>query len=299
MAAKDKDMAAKDFDSNAVVTDLKQAEDLVNDSLKACKKLRGSLSKARAVCAKPGWHRKTLQAVCESLRGAVQGSPAAELAAIADRLTAYQQRIGARFEHDFREQIRVASKEAGVEIGRSADRWTVGPFLLNIDLAKETAELEYAKNPFATKLPVDAAQIMILAQELGESLLAEGGDVKQLGDELAEATRVCVVRQGKRTNQANLRGELPAVFREMTFIRQARSDTLTRARFQEYPLARFVVEVARVVQSELNSKAQQHFRLEPAVLENAGNRKKSVFFPKDLARGFGEGTYYQAIVLVQ
>ena len=292
-------MAAKDSDSNAIVTDLKQAEDLLNDSLKACKKLKYSLSKARAVCAKPGWHGKALQAVCKSLRGGVQGPPAAELATIADRLISHQQRCGARFERDFRDQIRVASEEAGVELGRAADRWTVGPFALNIDLAKETAELEFAKNLVATKLPIDAAQIVALAKELSDSLLAECGDGKQLADELAEATRVCVARQGKRTNQADLRAELPAVFREMTFIRQTKLGTLTRARFQEYPLARFVVEVARVVQSELNAKAQRHFRLEPAVIENAGNRKKSVFFPKDLARGFGEGTYFQAIVLVQ
>ena len=67
----------------------------------------------------------------------------------------------------------------------------------------------------------------------------------------------------------------------------------------EYTVARFAVEVASLVRAEANLSSDKPFRLETAVIENTGNPRKSVFIPKDLTKGYGEGMYYQAIVLRQ
>lgn len=84
----------------------------------------------------------------------------------------------------------------------------------------------------------------------------------------------------------------------MTAIRQDRGRTITSNSFRDYPLARFVVELKTLVQSEQNMTASKRFRLETAVLENTRNSKKSVLIPTDLQRGYAGGTYFQALVLV-
>ena len=62
-------------------------------------------------------------------------------------------------------------------------------------------------------------------------------------------------------------------------------------------MARFVVEIKTLVQSNENLAAARRFRLEPAVIENTKNPNKSVFFPNDLSQGFGEGMYFQALIM--
>lgn len=93
-----------------------------------------------------------------------------------------------------------------------------------------------------------------------------------------------------------IRAELPAVYRELFFIRHG-DELLAGQHPEPYPLARFVVEVKTLVQSDFNSSRSRRFRLETAVIENTRNPKKSVFIPNDVNKGFGEGTYFQAIIL--
>ena len=110
---------------------------------------------------------------------------------------------------------------------------------------------------------------------------------------------VTLAREKKSTRLPELRAELPEVYREMTFIRQTGTKPLSKQNVQDYPLARFVVEVATVIRSDENLAADRSFRLETAVIENTRNRRKSVFIPKDLRKGYGEGMYYQALILQQ
>src|SRR5436309_1334500 len=82
--------------------------------------------------------------------------------------------------------------------------------------------------------------------------------------------------------------ELLSVYREMFYFRQGRFTVTTRKSLKEYPVARFVVEIKTLLQSDENVAAARRFRLEPAVIENTKNPNKSVFFPNDLSQGFGE-----------
>jgi hypothetical protein len=84
----------------------------------------------------------------------------------------------------------------------------------------------------------------------------------------------------------------------MVFLRQGRSRPASKASFVDYPLPRFVVELKTLVQSDYNARAERRLKLETAVIENTKNPRKSVFIPNDLSCGFGEGTYFQAIVLL-
>jgi len=95
-----------------------------------------------------------------------------------------------------------------------------------------------------------------------------------------------------------LRVELPVVFREMGFIRQSVSSSSRKTSAgAEYSLSRFVIELKQFMQSDQNLHSDQQFRMEAAVIENTKNPKKSVFIPRDVSCGFGEGSYYQAILL--
>jgi hypothetical protein len=86
----------------------------------------------------------------------------------------------------------------------------------------------------------------------------------------------------------------------MSFIRNTSgSNSSKRTGAEEYSLARFIIELKQFIQSDDNLKSPQQCRLEPAVIENTKNPKKSIFVPRDVACGFGEGTYYQAIIMQQ
>src|SRR6185503_1496593 len=115
--------------------------------------------------------------------------------------------------------------------------------------------------------------------------------------EVEEAIRVVHARN-KQTIAGDLRAELPAVYREMAFIRQSDAPVPSKSNFREYPLVRFIVEIKTLIQSDFNATRTRRFKLETAVIENTKNSRKSVFIPHDLQKGFGEGTYFQAILLL-
>ena len=71
-----------------------------------------------------------------------------------------------------------------------------------------------------------------------------------------------------------------------------------RGKDEAYPVARFVVELKSLVSSEFNLGRSRRFKLETAVIENTRNPKKSIFIPNQLDHGYGEGTFFQAIVLL-
>lgn len=199
----------------------------------------------------------------------------------------------------FGQDLRATCHEAALDFVALPDAFGVGPFRLAIDHQAGSATLEYAKIPVATNVPLHPRAITEAAAELRESLILAPINPTKLRSELQEAMRVAAARRdGGTASRADLRTELPAAYREMALIRQNWKPTTKRTISSiTYPLQRFVVEVKRLIQSEENLGAPHKLALEPAVIEHTKNPKKSVFIPRDVERGYGEGTYYQAIVL--
>ena len=118
-----------------------------------------------------------------------------------------------------------------------------------------------------------------------------------LAADFEEAIRVSLARKGRPTSGVELRAELPAVYREMIFLRQGSKRVINKSSFKDYSLLKLTTELVALVRADENIAGDRAFRLEAAVIENAGNPKKALFVPKNLAEGFGEGMYHQAIVL--
>jgi hypothetical protein len=174
------------------------------------------------------------------------------------------------------------------------DGFAVGPFKVLPNYAKEVAVLQYAKLDVAKDVSLSPSAIVERVAALRTILIREPVDVPAFSSQLEEAMRVALVRQG-RPAKAELRADLPSVYREMIFIREGAGPRRTAA--ADYPLPRFVVELKTLAQSEQNMKAAHQFRLEPAVIENTKDTKKSIFIPNDLESGYGEGTYCQAVTI--
>ncbi len=202
------------------------------------------------------------------------------------------------FEQMFVDSLFTEANSHKLSAGKAPGGFFVGPFHLSLDFAQETGVLAYANHPVCPPILLDATKLIAAASAAAEFLLAAPTDIAKLANDFEEAIRVALTRSRRLNEARELRCPLPELHREMTLLRQDRSRTLTTDTFRDYPLARFIVELKSLVQSEQNVKAPRRFRLEPAVIENTKNSKKSVFIPTDLQRGFGEGTYFQALVLV-
>lgn len=200
-----------------------------------------------------------------------------------------------RFQDSFPGNLRKACEASRLSFAALPDGFGVGTFYVSINSAKETAAFQFAKIDMDTTVPMNATAIVAQATSLKKSLLDEPVDLGRFANDLNEAMRVALARQGKVLKTEG-RVELPLIFRELTFIRM--SQTKRRKSAQPgYSLCRFVIELKEFIQSTVNMRADEQYRLETAVLENTKNPKKSVFIPRDISRSFGEGTYYQTILL--
>jgi len=222
----------------------------------------------------------------------------------APRLEARLQQLSSHLERDLRSALQHEAQQAGLDFGIAAGTMFLGPFALNLNLTRESASLAYATVAVADRLPLDAGQITAACRRHTELILAPPGDLTRVAADFEQARRVAIVRSAKEPGAAEIRAELPAVYREMVFLQQTTTRPLTKASVRslagvihEYPLARFVVELKTLIQSDFNLSRRQRFRLETAVIENTRNRTKSFFVPNDLQKGYGEGMYYQALVM--
>jgi hypothetical protein len=164
---------------------------------------------------------------------------------------------------------------------------------------KETAVIQYAKVAIIQDVPLNVQTIVAHATALKANLIDSPVDLTRFRKDIHEAIRVAVARRETRTPVGELRVELPASFRELSFIRNTLGSTPKKGAADEYSLARFIIELKHFIQSDDNVNSPQQCRLEPAVIENTKNPKKSIFVPKDVALAFGEGTYFQAIIMQQ
>lgn len=275
----------------------RQAEEGLDARLKSLKKLKTVVSGGRKKLEKQPGSQKLLEKLLKDLEALAGPDAAPEAATLSSQIREQLQERSGQFERRFRDGLRGEAEKVGLEVGVFGDGLTLGPFGLTLDLKKETATLTYGKSPVEEKLPLDAARIAGRGAALAAELLAPPSDLPLLAAELEEAVRVAAVRERRPAGVEDLRAELPAVHREMCFLRQIKTRPLTKATVLEYPITRFVVEIKTLVQSDQNMSADRRFRLETAVIENTRNAKKSVYVPADLAKGYGEGTYFQAIVL--
>ena len=200
----------------------------------------------------------------------------------------------------FRPIFSTPAKVPALDFKALTDGFGVGPFFVATDAQKEVASFQYAKVTILKDMPLNVSAIVAQAGTLKATLLDPPVDLPQFRSELHEAMRVAVARREARQLMTDLRVDLPAVFREMGFIRHpVGGSSRKKSAGAEYSLSRFVIELKQFMQSDQNLHADQQFRLEPAVIENTKNPKKSTFIPRDVACGFGEGSYYQAILLPQ
>lgn len=282
-----------------LVEEVKEAEQRLAAAAKVVDRFRKSLRKSRDQLTKTPWPFKAVRLLQSALKDPSEVPFDAGLTRISDCAGSVMDQLQRAFVQNFRKELSAEAAKVAVAFGAIGDELTIGPFSLVLDREGDRATLGYAKSPVCTHLPLDAAKIVAVAKDLSPELLEVPKDMGRLREEFEEAILVVLVREKKSTRLAELRASLPAVFRELTFLRQFGKQSAAQGSRREYTLARFAVEVASLVRSEVNLSSDKPFRLETAVIENTGNPRKSVFIPKDMAKGYGEGMYYQAIVLRQ
>jgi hypothetical protein len=264
------------------------------------KKLKLRLSRTKkALASKPAMTSQVAALVNDLNAMRVEpGRPA--VPQLIDSLEGQLRTLHRRFQDDFPSELRNGCESANLNFKPLADGFGVGPFLIAIDAQKQICLFQYAKVTVQKDVALNVSAIVAAATGLKASLVDPPVDLAQFRSELHEAMRVAVARREARQPVTELRVELPVVFREMGFIRQgAGGAARKKTRDAEYSLSRFVIELKQFIQSDQNLHSDQQFRLEPAVIENTKNPKKSVFIPRDVSCGFGEGTYYQAILWQQ
>lgn len=198
----------------------------------------------------------------------------------------------------FPSELRKACEAHNLAFAAQTEGYVVGSFFLIANVAQERARFQFAKIDVQSNLPLDPNVIADQAQLLRASLLDAPIDLHGFRSELYEAIRVAAARHDRKLTAAEIRVELPEVYREMTFIRSLSETAKRKTAEPVYSLVRFIIDLIRFIQSDLNLETEQ-FRLESAVIENTKNPKKSIFIPRDLSKGNSEGTYFQAIVLRQ
>lgn len=280
---------------------LKAEEEQLELQLRSLKKVKTAFESGRKKMEKQPSSRKTLEKVIGDLQklptDATESATKA-VSAVLPNLQTRLQNLSTDLERDLRKSLQHEAQQTGLDFGVAAGTMFLGPFALSLDLARESASLMYATVPVVQRLPLDAACITATCQQQTELLLAAPGDLARVASDLEQAMRVAVVRTGKNPGGAELRAELPAVYREMIYLQQSATRPLTKASVCEYPLPRFVVELKTLIQSDANLSSKRRFRLETAVIDSTRNSKKSVFVPNDIHKGYGEGMYYQALVLL-
>jgi hypothetical protein len=277
--------------------DIEQAEKAIAECIKALQKVRDRLGRARKQVESGKQTISALTSLARDLRGIQPRAPLPDLGDLAERVAEEARKRAERGERTFVEELRGLCESAGVSMGRAGDAVTVGPFLLLVNWGKGVASVQFGKVEAGGGLALLPQQVLARVKELSSTLLAvpPASALPPLAKEFEEAMRVCVARRGGSL-VGELRAELPALYREMALMRLGEGFSGNR-RSGQYSMVRFIVELKTLVQSEFNTSRSRRFRLETAVIENTRNAKKSVFVPSDLNKGFGEGTYFQAIIL--
>lgn len=284
--------------SDDVNGEITAAEEELRKQLSLLKKALSTLARSKPKLTKTTWPIRDLRKLVTDLNNQILPVTHSVITPLVMTLKQKLDAAESEFEKAFVIELTREAQQSKISCGQLSGVRFLGPFELQIDFAGESAGLSYAKQPASSSLPLDAKVIVQCALKLASELLGTHLDPAKLAAEFEEAHRVALIRDKKSTDGQETRSMLPELFREMHYLRQDRGRILSVKTFREYTLSRFVVELKTLVQSEFNLESPKRFRLETAVIENTKNAKKSVFFPTDLKVGYGEGTYFQALVLV-
>lgn len=284
--------------SEDVVRDVGDAEAELKKLLAALKRLQTTLKTAKSKLASTEWPMQALRNLLDSLRDQEQLTSQPFLADLVSRLNQKLDSARPEFERAFLKDIQAAAADNHLPTGEASGVRFLGPFELRIDAVRECCDLIYAKQPACPRLPLSAKSVVETAASLSGKLLGSPLSETRLAADFEQAHRIVLVRNRKPLDGRETRSTLPEVFREMQFVRQDANRNLSAKSVREYTLPQFVVELKRLIQSDANLESSKRFRLETAVIENTQNAQKSVFVPTDLGIGYGEGTYFQAMVLV-
>jgi len=282
-------------DAEVFLKKIEEAENQANQYAAFLKEIKSRLSRTKkALVSKPAVASpvSTLTADLEALK---PDPPAPSISALSRSLDDELKKLQRRSQESFLADLRKACEAAQLSFTKLAEGFNVGPFYVSINAAKETASFQFAKIDIGLDVPKNVSAIVDQAASLKVALIDEPVDLGKFSSDLNEAMRVALARQGTDP-KTEWRVDLPSVFRELAFIRYSQSKG-RKSSLSDYSPCRFVVEIKQFIQSDDNMRADEQYRLETAVLENTKNPKKSIFIPRDISRSFGEGTYYQAILL--
>lgn len=278
--------------------EIEHAEKAVAARIKELQKLLDRMARARRQAESGKQAVSALTTLGSELRGIeLSWGPFPDLDALATQVTDEARKRCEQGERIFIEELRRVCETSSITLGKVGGALTVGPFSLQVNWPKGVASIEFGKAEVEGALSLVPKELLARVKELSAMLLTPPGtgSLPALAKDFEEGIRVCVARRGGSL-MGELRAELPALYREMVLIRHGDGHR-AGARAVHYPMARFVVEVKTLVQSDHNTTRRRRFRLETAVIENTRNPKKSIFVPSDLTKGFGEGTYFQAMIL--
>jgi len=285
-------------DANAFIEKIGAVEHQVAEYSSFLKKLKMRLTRTKKALASKPAVASQVTALVTDLHAMKTEPGRPVISQLIESLDGQLHTLQRRTRESFPSDLRQSCESAKLDFKALQDGFGVGPFLVTVDVQKETASFQYARVLVVKDVPLNVQAIVAQATSLKATLLDSPVDFPKFQSQLCEAMRVAVARRENRLPTGELRADLPAVFREMCIIRQPASAT-TKRTLGDYPLPRFVVELKQFLQSDQNIHAGPQFRLEPAVIENTKNPKKSIFIPREITCGFGEGTYTQAIVLQQ
>jgi len=273
---------------------LDRAIQAMDASMKTAKRGKAALNRAKA-----GFSQRPIEAIAKLVAGwqTCSGPGLAQADGCIDSLRETLKQLRSERLDRFQVDLSQACKDAGKPLRRLAAGFAIGPFSLAIDDQRLSAALVYAKVPVVKDLPLDGTLVLEAASGHEEQILAGVPQETELAKQFEEAIKVAAIRQEGRLPEGTIRVDLPSVYDEMALIRLGLKRASSGKAGSGYPVARFVVELVSLVRSGLNERSQR-FRLETAVLENTRNAKKAIFIPNDLTVGHGEGTYHQAIILM-
>jgi len=264
-----------------------EAAHLIGSRLKKIREKLGRFKKAS-----PSPTPKELEKLKAELSLLSNEPTTSNLSELIERLSKFLPEMKKTFVSDLSRTIQEYGSQKQIDCRFVGENMGVGPCLVSIDSISEKAVITYAKFEIASKSLV-AEDIVDYICEWKALLFDRVSDLKRTREQLEEATRVIYARKN-RPFKGNLRVELPLLFREMKFINNGEMPPASKG-IPDYSLPRFVIELSKYVQSDVNLRCDNRLQLETAVIENANNPKRSVFVPKDLKIGYGDGTYFQAM----
>ena len=276
------------------------AQDLLGQAIQSLDVLLKSAKRAKAtlVRAQARFADRPLESV-EKLAASWQAADPAQLIQANHCVDSLQGLVGplrANQVSQFQTELARISQDNHKTFRATPEGYTIGPFAITVDNLKLSVRVIYAKLDIAGSLPLSGEVVMKRILEQEAEIFGDVPPVKDLTTQFEQAVKVAYVRKEGRLPEGHIRVELPNLYYEMWLIRQGGGSRAVRRTAKPYSIARFIVELVTLIRSEMNGLSSR-FRLETAVLENTKNIKKAFFVPSDLKVGYGEGTYYQALIL--